>query len=507
MRIGTSISTKRLDTACVEEYKIPLIVMMENAVLSAIKHMDTNLYDKYIIVSGVGNNGGDGLGIARQLKARNKDVKVFIVGNIEKITECSKTNLEILKLMKIEHYFISSKYEYKNILKNLKNNIINSDVVVDCIFGTGLEREIKGIFKEVINIVNEHKNLVYSIDVPSGINATTGEILGICVKADKTISFEFYKRGFLKYETKKYIGNVVVEHIGIPEEILKKYDNNEYFTSYNFIKKSIKNKNKFSFKSDYGKVVIFAGSKGFTGAAYISSESAVKSGSGLVTLVCDEEIQDILSVKLSEAMTVNYKEKDRIDKLLESSTAIGFGCGMGDNELTLERLQYVLENSTCPVIIDADGLNVLKDNIFILSKYKNRIIITPHLGEMSRLTGKSISYIRDNRMDVAKKFAKEKGIIVLLKGYETIITDGDITYVNPTGNSAMANGGMGDCLLGMITSFVGQKIDKFNAVVCATYIHGYIGDNLSKKSYTVNATNIIDEIPTTMKAINIEINL
>ena len=508
MRIGTSISTKKLDQACVDEYKIPLIVMMENAVMSALKHLDINLYDRYIVVSGVGNNGGDGLGIARQLKARNKNVEVFIVGNIEKITPCSKTNLEIIKAMKIPYKIIHNNGNNYEVLEYLKRSIQNSHIVIDCIFGTGLEREIKGIFKEVIDIINENKNLVYSIDVPSGINATTGEILGTCIKADKTISFEFYKRGFLKYETKEYIGEVVVEHIGIPEDILNKYDDKEYITSMDFVKHKIKEKNRFSFKSDFGKVTIFAGSKGFSGASFIASESAVKSGSGLVTLVCDEEIQNIVSTKLSEVMTANYKEENRINKLIETSNCIGFGCGMGDNKQTLEKLQYVLNNSNCPIVIDADGLNVLKNNSFILKEYKNRIVITPHLGEMSRLTGKSISYIRENRIDVAKKFAKDNNIIVLLKGYETIITDGSITYVNPTGNSSMANGGMGDCLLGMITSFIGQNMmSVFEAVVCATFIHGYIGDVLSKKLYTVNATHIINEISSTMKKFNIEINL
>lgn len=507
MRIGTSMSTKKLDEACVNEYKIPLIVMMENAVLSAIKHLDVDLYNKYVIVSGVGNNGGDGLGIARQLKARGKEVKVFIVGNIEKITPCSKINLDILQAMDISCSIIDVKAYDSNDLKELEIQIKNSHVVVDCIFGTGLEREIKGIFKDVINIINKNKNLVYSIDVPSGINATTGKILGICIKADKTISFEFYKRGFLKYEIKEFIGEIVVEHIGIPENILKKYDDNEYIISRDFVKNNIKDKNKFSFKSDFGKVTIFAGSRGFSGAAFIASEAAIKSGSGLVTLVCDEEIQDIVSIKLSEGMTANYKEEKRVKKLIETSNAIGFGCGMGDTDLTLERLQYVLNNSNCPVIIDADGLNVIKNNIDILKKYSNRIIITPHLGEMSRLIGRPISYIKENRIDVAQEFAKENNIIILLKGYETIITDGKTTYINPTGNSAMANGGMGDCLLGMITSFVGQGIEIFKATVCATYIHGYVGDILSKNKYTVNATDIISKIPSIMNEFNIEINL
>lgn len=507
MRIGTSMSTKKLDEACVNEYKIPLIVMMENAVLSAIKHLDIDKYNKYLIVSGVGNNGGDGLGIARQLKSRGKEVNVFIIGNMEKITPCSKTNLDILEAMNISYSIIDTREENSDALKIMQINVNKSQVVIDCIFGTGLEREIKGIFKDVINIINANKNLVYSIDVPSGINATTGEILGVCIKADKTISFEFYKRGFLKYEIKEYIGQVIVEHIGIPEEILNTYDDKEYITSMNFVKNNIKEKNRFSFKSDFGKVTIFAGSKGFSGAAFIASEAAIKSGSGLVTLVCDEDIQDIVSSKLNEGMTASYKDKKRVNKLLETSNSIGFGCGMGDNELTFERLRYVLDNSCCPIVIDADGLNVLKNNSNILKQYKNKIVITPHLGEMARLTGKSIEYIKNNRIDVAKEFAKENNIIVLLKGYETIITDGNITYINPTGNSAMANGGMGDCLLGMITSLVGQGIETFKAVVCAAYIHGYVGDILCKKLYTVNATHIIKKIPNIMKDFNTEINL
>ena len=180
---------------------------------------------------------------------------------------------------------------------------------------------------------------------------------------------------------------------------------------------------------------------------------------------------------------------------------------MGDNQLTLEKLKYILDNGNCPLVIDADGLNVLKNNKQLLKMYKSQIIITPHLGEMSKLTGYPISYIKENRLDVAKEFAKYNNIIVLLKGYETVITDGNITYINPTGNSSMANGGMGDCLLGMITSFIGQGMEIFNAVVCAAYIHGYIGDILSEKLYTVNATHIINKIPEVMRYINNEINL
>ena len=311
MRIGTSNSTKILDSACVNEYKIPLIVMMENAVLSAFKHMDIENNQRYVIVSGVGNNGGDGLGLARQLTAHGKEVEVFIVGKIEKMSECSKINYNILKAMNIPTNIVDEEN-----LEYLKCSVKKSDIVVDCIFGTGLEREIKGIFYNVIDIINQNKNKTYSIDVPSGINATNGDVLGICIDADKTISFEFYKRGFLKYDVKQYIGEVIVEHIGIPEYILEKYDDREYITNLDLVKNNIKEKNKFSFKSDFGKVALFAGSRGFTGAAYISTQSAVKCGSGLTTLVCEKYVQDILSTKLCEAMTLDIQNKEKVKKLI-----------------------------------------------------------------------------------------------------------------------------------------------------------------------------------------------
>lgn len=494
MRIGTSNSTKILDTACVKDFNIPLIVMMENAVLSAFKHMDLQDNQKYVVISGVGNNGGDGLGIARHLMASGKDVKVFIVGNKNKMSECCQINYNIIKSMGIYTTFVG-----KVNLDDLKYSIRKSDIVIDCIFGTGLERKIEGIYFDVIKIINKNKNKTYSIDVPSGINATTGEILGICINADKTISFEFYKRGFLKYNIKKYIGEIVVEHIGIPENILAKYDDKEYITDINLIKANIKSREMFAFKSDFGKVALFAGSMGFTGAAYIATQSAVKSGSGLVTLISDKYVQDIVSVKLTEAMTANFDEKDKVEKLIKDCDCIGFGCGMGNNNKTYNILKDVLDKSKCSIVIDADGLNVLENNTDILLNYPNRIIITPHLGEMSRLINKPIDYIEENRIDVAKEFANKYKVIVLLKGYQTVITDGQYTYINPTGNSSMANGGMGDTLLGMITSFVGQGLDLLMASVTACYIHGYIADELAKNLYTVNATDVIDNISMTMK--------
>lgn len=497
MIIGTSYMSKFVDADCVESLGIPFIVLMENAVLAAIKHMDYDIYENYTVICGMGNNGGDGLGIARHLYTMGKKVKIFIVGDIDKLSECFKINYNIVVNMKMDISIINDTKD----LHILNAAIKESNVTIDAIFGTGLKREVSGIFKKVINIINNNSTNTYSIDVPSGLDSDSGKILGTCVKAYKTISFEFYKRGFLNYDSKEFIGDIAIEHIGIPDFIIERYSNKEYITSQEFLKKHIKEKNKYDFKSKFGKVSILAGSNGFYGASYIATEAAVKCGSGLVTLISNEETINNVSIRLTEAMTTNYSNKTKVLNLLKSSDAIGFGPGMGATESTFNKLIEVIENSNCPIIIDADGLNVIKGRIEILKSYGKQIIITPHLGEMSKLTNKPIEYIRENRIDVAKEFAKEYRIIVLLKGYETIITNGDTTYINPTGNSSMANGGMGDCLLGMITSFIGQRIEPFDACICAAYVHGYIGDKLSESLYTVNASDIIKNIQSIMHEI------
>lgn len=492
MRIGTSKTTEIIDKACVEEMSIPLIVMMENSVLKAFNHMDIDRYNRYVVVCGIGNNGGDGLGIARHLIIENKEVDVFIIGNINKLSECSQINYNILKNMGIKINLISNDND-KNI-NLLKEKIYTSQVVVDAMFGTGLKREVSGIHKDVINIINETSKITYSIDVPSGMNCDNGDILGIAIKCKKVICFEFYKRGFLNYETQNYIDEIIVESIGVPRQLLRKYGTGEYITNESYVKNNIKIKNRYSFKSDYGKVSIIAGSEGFYGASFIATEAAVKAGSGLVTLISDKDVLDNVSQRLTEAMTCDFENKNKALSLIKSSNAICVGCGLGNSESTFNKLKYVVENSSCPVIIDADGLNVLENRCEEILGLNKDIIITPHLGEMSRLTKLSISYIRKNRIDVAKSFAKKYNITVLLKGYQTVITNGEKAYINPTGNSKMANGGMGDCLSGIITSLVGQGINSLEATVCAAYIHGYIGDKLYKDLHTINASDIIENL-------------
>jgi NAD(P)H-hydrate epimerase len=265
------------------------------------------------------------------------------------------------------------------------------------------------------------------------------------------------------------------------------------------IRDSLVTRDKYSHKGDYGRILIVAGSKGFTGAAYICTQGAVRSGAGLVTLCCDKEIQEILSSKLTEAMNITFDEKDKLQNLIEKSDVIAIGPGMGNNESTFEILKYIIKNCNKPIVIDADGINVLKGRMDIIREKKSEIIITPHLGELSRITGLSIDYLKENRLNVAKDFANENGIIVLLKGYNTIITDGKVTIINSTGNSAMASGGMGDCLTGMIASFIGQGYGPINAAYIAAFIHGYCGERLSDEMFCINASDILKNLPYVIK--------
>jgi ADP-dependent NAD(P)H-hydrate dehydratase / NAD(P)H-hydrate epimerase len=496
MKVATSLILNNIDRACAEQLKLPVEILMENAALKLLKHMEIEKYERYVIVCGSGNNGGDGFALARHLMVLGKSVSVFLLGSDNMVmSSCAEKNYNILINMGLRVNKIRNLEE----LHELREVIVNAEVTVDGIFGTGIKRKVEGVFEAVVAVINENSKRIFSIDIPSGINSDNGNIMGTCIKADKTISFQLYKRGFLNYKCGKYLGEVIVENIGIPEFIVDQYHEKEFITEAEFIKQHIKEREKYSFKGDFGRVSIIAGSMGFTGAAYIATEAAVKSGSGLVTVISSSKVQEILALRLTEAMTSNYEQEEAFLKLVENSNAVAFGPGLGNTDHTFALLCSVIEKVKCPVVLDADGINVMSGHTDSFKHWQKQIVITPHLGEMSRLTGYDVEYIKENRLDVAKNFAKEHNIVVLLKGYGTIITNGSMLYVNPTGSSAMASGGMGDCLTGIIAAFIAQGIGPFEAAVCGAYIHGCAGDKLSEEMYSVNASDIIKNLPVVIK--------
>ncbi|WP_125153995.1 NAD(P)H-hydrate dehydratase [Clostridium rectalis] len=497
MKIGTCQVSKNIDKYCIEDLSIPSIVLMENAAIKIIKNIDLSKFNSFVIICGKGNNGGDGFAVARHLHILNKNIEVFLIGGDNGLSKDCEINYRILKNMGIGVNSISNIED----IFNLRETLEKSDISIDALFGTGLTRKIEGIYNDVISVINENSKYIISIDVPSGFQSNTGKILGNCIRANKTISFELYKKGFLEYGSDKLLGDIMIEKIGVPEFVINKFHEREFMLDKELVKKSIRRRDVYGHKGDYGRVLIIAGSCGLSGAAYISTQAAVRSGAGLVTLCSYEEIQNILSNKLIEAMTISFKDGDKLFNLFNNSNAIAIGPGLGNNETTFQLVKDTILNSNCPIILDADGINVLKNNTDLLMKKSSEIILTPHIGEMSKITGISIEYIKEHRLEVAKKFAKKYSVIVLLKGYNTIITDGDEMVINPTGNSSMASGGMGDCLTGIIASFIAQGYTPMIAACISAFIHGYTGEKLSKRMFCVNASHVLEELPFIIKQI------
>lgn len=275
----------------------------------------------------------------------------------------------------------------------------------------------------------------------------------------------------------------------------------EQILSLDYIKKLIPIRKPNSHKGTYGRVLIVAGSRRFVGAPCITANACMRSGSGLVTLAVESEIFPIIAQKLDEAMVLDLERySDDFENLVKTADCIAIGPGMEKRDYTLNKLIYIIENSKSPIVIDADGLNVVAENINILN-CKNPIVLTPHEGEFARLTNLDINYIRQNKKMLSMEFAKKYGIILILKGSETIITNGKSLYISNIGVPEMATGGMGDCLTGIISSFIGQKIPMLEACILGVYIHSYTANILSKTMYSVLAKDVSNNIPFIIKDI------
>ena len=371
MLLGGNETTRKIDNFAINNLKIPSIVLMENAAISFVKHIDEN-EDNFLIICGKGNNGGDGYAIARQLFSKGKNVKIFCISNENMSNDCM-INYEICKNMGIEIF-------YK--IEELDKLFFECNVVIEGIFGTGLNSEIKGIYQEIIQKINTASNnkKVYSIDIPSGINGDTGEIMGISVKADITISFVTYKKGFLNSKIKDFLGKIIIENIGLNETSINHFVK-EYYLIPDMIKSFRIKRNEDSHKGDFGKVLIFAGSSGFYGAGNIVAKSCVRTGAGLTTVITDKN-NFSLNIFVPEAMSfpINFdninENLEKLENEILNSDVIAIGPGIGKREqafLIFEKLISIKKNNkgnTIKLILDADALNLLSENRELFEKNK-----------------------------------------------------------------------------------------------------------------------------------------
>ncbi|AAM25329.1 NAD(P)H-hydrate epimerase [Caldanaerobacter subterraneus subsp. tengcongensis MB4] len=503
MIVLTSQQMREVERIAIEKMGIPSICLMENAgkeVAWEVKRvMEENGLSSAVVIAGRGNNGGDGYVVARNLYNWGIDVKVFVIGSIGSISGDARVNLEAIRNLGIYVAEVTQKEHLKFLEKTLKD----SDLVVDAIYGTGLRGEVTGLAKEVIELINQSEKFVVAVDIPSGLNADTGRVEGAAVKARITITMHFLKPGLLIYPGIEYAGEVKIADIGIPSRLAA-----EVRPSYHYVVSqdvALKSRNPDTHKGDYGKVLIVAGSRSMTGAAFMAAKSAVKTGSGLVRLAVPLSIQPVIQSALYEAIiyglneeggVISYKSLSQIFELIEQSDAVAIGPGLTHEGEVSKLIEDVIRNTEKPLVLDADALNALVGRLEVVKG--KRVILTPHYGEMARLTGLKVEDIKNNIFEVARSFVRRYEVTLVLKGARTVIAtrDGSI-YINSTGNAGMATGGSGDVLTGMIVSLLGQGFEEEKAAVYGVFYHGKAGDvaKKSKGEYGMTAVDILESIP------------
>lgn len=454
------------------------------------------------IFCGPGNNGGDGWALASILYKENIEVIVF-----------SGCSLEMLK--GDAAFYANQAVENGIIIKQQETSIelMEYDVIVDAMFGIGLKREVSDIYKEYILLLNNKAKFVISVDVPSGLYSDEGIPYIYAVKANCTVTFGKIKAMLISQPGCKYTGKIIVDDIGIPEEAYSK-DEIEYISvDAAFVREVINPRKKISSKGNYGRVLLVSGSPGMTGATGLCAEACLRSGTGLVysavpknkVFEYDSLVREAISIPVENGGLdyISSVSKNDIKKAAAGKTAIVIGPGLSDNSDSHLILIDLFDNQEASIIVDAQALNDLSEDLNIIKKAGNNTIFTPHPGEMSRLMGKSIESIQNNRLSSAVEFAREHGVIVLLKGHRTIVTDGTHVYINTTGNPGMATAGSGDVLCGVIASCTAIIKNKAIAAAAAAYIHGAAGDRAAVKygEYSMKSGDIITEVPWVMKNI------
>ncbi len=490
---------RNADKVSIEKAGIPGIVLMENAARGCVDELLKDFPDikekSVACFCGKGNNGGDGLAIARLLSRLGCRVTVFLTHG-DSFKGDALINREIINHMNCRICHVPD---------NISDLVHSFDIIVDAIFGTGMYGMVDDDTFSLISAINNSNKYVLSVDIPSGISADTGEIWGICVNATRTVTFGAYKTGLFLFPGCDYTGEITLCDICTPDFVLS--DINKFVTDEDFVRDNLPRRKKNSQKSDYGKVLIIGGRQGMTGAPAMAAEAALRMGAGLVTVGVCKSLNSVLEEKLTEAMTYPLAEADghlsrdastQIKKLMERADAVLFGPGVGTSADIYELLKAVMESCTVPLIIDADGLNVLASYTELLEKCSCSLIFTPHEVEMSRLLKTTLSEVTENRIGVAHDFAQENGVTLILKGHHTIVTAEDGTqYINITGNPGLATGGSGDVLAGMVAALAARGLKGDIAAAVAVYLHGKSGDiaaeNLGEDSLI--ATDIIKFLP------------
>ena len=508
MILVTADEMQQMDRRTIESFGIPGRLLMENAGRGAaqffLKHF-SDLKNKRIgIIAGRGNNGGDGFVIARYLAQSGFAVQVYLLAAKNQVKGDAAANLKLLKPLEIQVIEIPDERSFSA----QQSDIANFDVWIDAILGTGLKSDVKGYFQTVIDFINTLRRPVFAVDIPSGLNSDTGQPCGTCIRASATATFGFAKTGHMTYPGTGYTGTLEIVDIGIPPYIVETVGPKQFLITADLIKSYLTPRAGDAHKGTTGHLLVVAGSPGKTGAASMTSISALRAGAGLVTLGIGQSLNAILEAQMLEAMTVPLPENrdgvlgessfDAIQKLMSGKKCLAIGPGLGQAAETAKLVRKIIRESRIPVVVDADGINNLAGHEQILKNARVPIVLTPHPGEMARLLDIKVNKIQQDRINSARNVAVDLDVHVILKGARTVIAhpDGRI-FVNATGNAGMASGGMGDVLTGIIAGQIVQGFSPESAAHLGVYLHGAAADSLAQSMgpYGYLAGEVMRAIP------------
>jgi NAD(P)H-hydrate epimerase len=491
MRLVKSSEIQEMDRITIEEMGVPGVVLMENAARGATRafldHFSPPSGSHALVLCGRGNNGGDGYAIARYLHQAGVRVTVIVLAETARIGGDALLNLEVIKRMRLNIIEAADREEW-----NRKSELISTcDYIVDGILGTGLNAPVHGMYEEIIEAVNRSQKPVMAVDIPSGLNADTGQVMGAAVRADLTVTFGFPKAGQLVYPGAELVGRLVCINIGIPNEVADRIPITFSLIVPDDFKDLLVKGAQNTHKGNRGHLLILAGSIGKTGAASLTALGALRGGAGLVTLGTPESLNAILEEKLTEAMTVplpatsegslSLQAEEQIIRLMDGKTAVAIGPGLSTHSETTALVRRIVSRCSLPMVIDADGLNALAGDVSVLENCRGRAILTPHPGEMGRLSGLTNRDVQADRLGNASRFAKQHQCILVLKGARTVVAQPEgRTYINPTGNPALSSGGSGDVLTGLIGGYLARGSTATKAALAGVFLHGLAADFLGE---------------------------
>ena len=508
MYLVTAGEMQKIDRMTIEPFGIPGRILMENAGRGAT-HI---LFNKYVglknrkvgVIAGRGNNGGDGFVIARYLAQKGTRVTVYLLSKSSLIKGDSAANLKLLASLSIPVIEIPDRKAFSK----HRSSIVHQEILVDAILGTGLKSDVKGYFREVIEFLNSLNKPVFAVDIPSGLNSDTGQVCGVCIRANTTATFAFAKIGQILFPGANYTGDLEIVEIGIPSHIAEEAGSRQYLLTPDMIRDYLKPRPFDAHKGNAGHLLLIAGSPGKTGAAVMAAMSAMRTGAGLVTLGIPRSLNPVLESQCLEVMTcplsetidgmLNESSFQAIIDLLPSKKCFAIGPGIGTSVETKNLVHRVIQEIKVPIVIDADGLNILAGHTQILRNLKAPVILTPHPGEMARLIKSTVDVVQKDRINCARDFAEKFNVHLVLKGARTIIAhpDGKV-FVNQTGNPGMASGGMGDVLTGIIAGLITQGYSPESAAHAGVYLHGAAADEMAETIGPIGflASDVMNAIP------------